>query len=131
MDEPAMICPKCERSNVADATFCTQCGAVLDETDRALSTRGTWASSSHAKPGWRTYDDVPVSPLARKVALIFVGVVLIVGLVLFTHIGGAPSSVLTPIYGVGDGTCVHTTPPHATQDAHSWTCRHGHWIVNH
>ena len=111
--------------------FCTWCGATLDAADRALSAKSTWSASSHSKPGWRRYDDIPVSPLARKVAFVIIGVVLVVGLFAFAHLGGAPSSVLTPIYGVGDGTCQHTPPPHATPDAHSWICRRGHWIAQH
>jgi hypothetical protein len=129
VEQPAMICPKCSRSNVPDAAFCTQCGSPLTPDDRALSTRGTWAFSSHVKPGWRTYDDIPVSPLARKLTLVLVGAALVVGLIFVARIGGSPSSVLTPIYNVGDGTCVHTPSPHATHNTHSWTCVHGHWIA--
>ena len=124
-----MICPHCARANAADAAFCTQCGRPLVATDRALSSKGMWSTSSNAKPGWRTYDDVPVSPLARKVALAIIGAVLLVGLIAVFHLGGAPSSVLTPIYNVGDGTCAHTPPPHATHDTHSWICQRGNWIA--
>ena len=131
VDEAAMICSKCSKANPPDATFCTQCGEPLNERDRALSTRGMWATSSHEKPGWRTYDDIPVSPAARKAALAIVAAVLIVGLFMFAHLGGAPSSVLAPIYNVGDGTCTHTQAPHANHDTHSWTCRRGHWVAQH
>jgi hypothetical protein len=131
VDERAMICPNCSRSNPPDAAFCTQCGTALGVDDRALSSRGTWAPSSHTKPGWQTYDNIPVSPLARKVGLVLVGVLLVGGVFFFARIGGAPSSVLAPIYNVGDGTCVHKPSPRATSGTHSWTCRHGHWIAQH
>ena len=131
MDGAAMICSKCARENPTDATFCTQCGSPLRDTDRAVATRGMWASSSRAKPGWRTYDDIPVSPLARKVAFALVGIIVVVGLILFTRGGGAPSSILSPIDNVGDGTCVHTPAPHATSADRTWICRNGHWVAQH